>query len=158
MPPPLILDPATLDFDHILADRAAIERINPHRHEFALLDAVILCDSQRGLFAGYYDVRPDAWWVRGHIPGRPLLPGVLMIETAAQLASYQYHTHFRDAGGFLGFVGVDAVKFRGSVQPPARFVVVGRALELKRRRMICAVQGFSGTQLVFEGQITGMLV
>lgn len=157
MPPPAILDPATLDLSQVVADREEILRVNPHRHEFALLDAIVYCDPENSIFAGYHDIRPDAWWVRGHIPGRPLFPGVLMIETAAQLASYLSH---RTLGlkGFIGFVGVDRVKFRGTITPPARFLVVGRGKSLKPRRIICDTQGFVDNTMVFEAEITGMPV
>jgi 3-hydroxyacyl-[acyl-carrier-protein] dehydratase len=157
MPPPLILDPAQLDFSNLIADRAQIERINPHRYEFCLLDGVVFLDTQRAIYAGYHDVRSDAFWVRGHIPGRPLFPGVLMIEAAAQLASYLYRQVF-PGPGFLGFVGVDAVKFRGTVTPPNRLVIIGRGRELKPRRMICESQGFVDQTMVFEAVITGMPV
>jgi len=157
MPPVPFLDPAQLDFTQLAADRAEIQRINPHRFEFALLDGVVYLDVERGLYAGYHDVHSEEFWVRGHIPGRPLFPGVLMIETAAQLASYLYHRLFPGAG-FLGFTGVDNVKFRGTVAPPCRFVIVGKAIQMKPRRMICASQGFVGSTMVFEGEITGMPV
>jgi len=157
MPPPLILDPSALDFSRPLALRADIERVLPHRHEFALLDAVLTLDLERGIYAGYHDVRPDAFWVRGHIPGRPLFPGVLMIEAAAQLASFVHARLFPDAG-FLGFTGVDEVKFRGTVQPPCRLVMIGRAKQVRPRRMICQTQGFVGTTMVFEAEITGMSI
>ena len=127
-----------------------VERVNPHRYEFALLDAVLLVDAERRVLAGYHDVREDAFWVRGHIPGRPLMPGVLMIEVCAQLASYAYHHAFPDRG-FLGFGGADAIKFRGAVQPPARFVIVGRMKELRPRRMVCEMQGFVDDTMVFRG-------
>jgi 3-hydroxyacyl-[acyl-carrier-protein] dehydratase len=157
MPPPAILDPAKLDFSTLLADRAAIERVNPHRYEFALLDGVVYIDQAQGVYAGYHDVRADAFWVRGHVPGRPLLPGVLMIEAAAQLASFLYHQVFPEMG-FLGFAGVDDVKFRGVVAPPCRLILVGRGLQIKPRRLICASQAFVGSTMVFEGTITGMPV
>lgn len=157
MPPPVILDPATLDLDQPIADRARIAELLPHRHEFALLDAVVLCDVDRHVFAGYVDVTNDAWWARGHIPGRPLFPGVLMIESAAQLSSYVFR-QVVDTDAFLGFTGVDGVKFRGTVEPDCRFVIVGRGKQFKARRMITDVQGFVGHALVFEGQITGMPV
>ncbi len=157
MPPPQILDPTTLDFSNLLADRAEIARVNPHRHEFALLDGVLFLDTAQGVYAGYHDVREDAFWVRGHVPGRPLFPGVLMIEAAAQLASYLYHRLFPNMG-FLGFTGVDDVKFRGVVAPPCRFVIVGRGIQMRPRRMLCASQGFVGSTMVFEAVITGMPV
>jgi 3-hydroxyacyl-[acyl-carrier-protein] dehydratase len=157
MPPPVILDPSTLDLSRLLADREEIMRVNPHRHEFALLDGIVHWDLDNLVFAGYHDVRDDAWWVRGHIPGRPLFPGVLMIEAAAQLASYLTH-RILGLEGFTGFAGVDKVKFRGVIIPPARYVIVGRGKQIKRRRTICETQGFVGNTMVFEGEIIGMPV
>lgn len=157
MPPPAILDPASLDFTNLLADREAIQRVLPHRHEFALLDGVIMCDRQRGVFAGYHDIREGAWWARGHIPGRPLFPGVLMIEAAAQLASFLAHSVW-EGQHFVGLTGVDETKYRGTVVPPCRLVLVGRALEIRSRRIRCAIQGFVGNTMVFECVITGMPV
>jgi 3-hydroxyacyl-[acyl-carrier-protein] dehydratase len=157
MPPPAILDPSRLDFSRLIASREEIMRLNPHRHEFALLDGIVYCDPENSVFAGYHDVQADAWWVRGHVPGRPLFPGVLMIEVAAQLASYLTH-RILGLRGFIGFAGVDKVKFRGAVAPPARFVIVGRGKQVKRRRTVCETQGFVGDTMVFEGEITGMPV
>ncbi|MFN0134600.1 MAG: 3-hydroxyacyl-ACP dehydratase FabZ family protein [Phycisphaerae bacterium] len=157
MPPAAIIDPSSLDCSKIIVDREAIMRTNPQRHEFQLLDAIVHDDRSTSTFAGFHDVKPDAWWCRGHIPGRPLFPGVLMIESAAQLASYFYHQCYPEVG-FLGFAGVDAVKFRGAVLPPARFLLVGRGLSVKPRRVIIELQGFVDNQMVFEGVITGMPV
>lgn len=155
MPPPAILDLATLDFANPIADREEIMRVNPHRYEFALLDGIVHVDLDNCTFAGFHDVREDEFWVRGHIPGRPLFPGVLMIETAAQLASFLTH-RVLPGGGFVGFAGVDGVKFRGAVTPPSRFVVVGRGTQVKKRRTVCEMQGFVDDTMVFEAKITGM--
>ena len=157
MPPPPILDPSGLDLSTLIAGPEQIEQVNPHRYEFRLLDGVVRLDPSASVFVGYHDVRPDAFWVRGHIPGRPLFPGVLMIEASAQLASYAHHSVF-PTKEFLGFIGVDAVKFRGVVQPPARFVIVGRGKTMKPRRMVCEMQGFVDGTMVFEGEISGMTV
>lgn len=157
MPPPVILDPATIDLDQVLATRENIKAVNPHRFEFQLLDAVVHVDLENRIFAGYHDIRADDWWVRGHIPERPLFPGVLMIECAAQLASYLSESVLK-TGRFLGFAGLDEVKFRGAVTPPARFLIVGRARELRARRTVCEMQGFVDATMVFEAVITGMPV
>lgn len=161
MPPAAFIDPAQLEQANVLIDRGGVAEINPHRHEFHLLDAVLElpgAESDQKMFAGFHEVTADAWWTRGHIPGRPLFPGVLMIETAAQLASYLYTTYFAKSGQFLGFTAVDNVKFRGVVEPPCRFYVVGRATQVKPRRVVCDTQGFVNGTLVFEGTITGMPV
>ncbi|MCG3128877.1 MAG: 3-hydroxyacyl-[acyl-carrier-protein] dehydratase FabZ [Phycisphaerae bacterium] len=158
MPPPVILDPATLRDAPCLVSKSGIGELNPHRHEFALLDGIVHKDLPSGIIAGYMDVRTDDWWVRGHIPGRPLLPGVLMIEAAAQLASFGTKLLGPDEVGFVGFGGLEQVKFRETVEPPARLLIVARVRELRPRRTIWDTQGFVGTKMAFEAVIIGMRV
>ena len=98
MPPPLILDPARLDFSHPIAGPAEIERINPHRHEFRLLDGVVLLDLEHAVYAGYPDIRPDALGVRGHIPGGQLFAGVGRIEPAGQPARFLFRNVLAEVG------------------------------------------------------------
>src|SRR5689334_22397880 len=93
MPPAYHVDPGSLDLGRVLADEDAIRRVNPQRFEMAQLTAIVSVDPERHLIAGYKDVRPDEFWVRGHMPGWPLLPGVLMCEAAAQLCAYYIATH-----------------------------------------------------------------
>ena len=93
MPPPALLQPSSLDFSHLVADRDEIMRINAQRFEFQFLDGIALFDMEQKLVVGFHDVHSDAWWARGHVPGRPLFPGVLMIEVAAQVASFVYRPH-----------------------------------------------------------------
>ena len=92
MPPKVHFDLATIDPAHVLADREAIRKILPQRFEMEQLDAIVHLDGAAGLVVGYKDVRHDEFWVRGHMPGYPILPGVLMCEAAAQLCSYQIAT------------------------------------------------------------------
>ena len=157
MPPPAILDPSTLDFSKVLITREQIRVANPQRFEFELLDGLVYADQAALTYAGFHDVKADDWWVRGHVPGRPLFPGVLMIEVAAQLASYVGRTLFSEIP-FFGFGGVDEVKFRGAVIPPERFIIIGKCIEARRRRVICSTQGFVKDTMVFEGLITGLPV
>jgi 3-hydroxyacyl-[acyl-carrier-protein] dehydratase len=158
MPPQLIFDPKAIDQSKVAISKEQIYQVNPHRFEFQQLDGIFFIDDQANVMAGYRDVRADEFWVRGHIPGRPLFPGVLMIEAAAQLVSYYVMTHVQQPG-FLAFGGVDEVKFRGQVAPGDRLLLIGRMVELRgRRRNIGAVQGFVGDQMVFEGLITGIFI
>jgi len=155
MPAQPFVDLATLDFEHPALTLEDIRKVNPQRFEFELLTAVLFIDEHNMRMAAYKDLTPQDFWVRGHIPGRPLFPGVLMIEAAAQMSSY-YITKARDGNKFVGFGGVDEVKFRGQVVPPCRFVLLGRMLEMRPRRAVCATQGFVDGKMVFEGRITGM--
>ena len=158
MPPEPFIDLETIDQSHIEATREQIGEVNPHRFEFQQLDGVFFTDHEALVMAGFKDIRADEFWVRGHIPGRPLLPGVLMIECAAQMISYFVITH-TNVDGFVGFSGVDQVKFRGTVKPGDRLILVVKMLELRgRRRCTGAAQGFVDGRMVFEGVISGMVV
>lgn len=150
-----LFDLASIDLAQVVADRSAIYQRLPHRYEFEQLDAIVHVDRNSYTGVARRDVREDEFWVRGHIPGRPLLPGVLMIETAAQLASY-LATELMVTDKFIGFARVDDVSFRGTVSPPATMYFVMKLVEHRTRRIVGDAQGFFDNRLVFEGRITGM--
>ena len=107
MPPELHLDLSKLDCGRVVADQEAIRQINPQRHEMEQLTAIVHVNREQHLIAGYKDVRPDEFWVKGHMPDYPLLPGVLMCEAAAQLCSYYTATEGLLQGDFIGFGGLE---------------------------------------------------
>jgi 3-hydroxyacyl-[acyl-carrier-protein] dehydratase len=156
MPPELHLSPDRLDLSKVLVDQEAIRRVNPQRFEMEQLTAIVHMDTEHHIVAGYKDVRPDEFWARGHMPGFPLMPGVLMCEAAAQLCAYYTATQGLLQGDFIGFGGLENVRFRGMVRPGDRLVLVGKALRLHRRQTIFNVQGFVGSSLVFHGDILGV--
>ncbi len=156
MPPELLFDPSQLDLGRIVVDREGIRRVNPQRFEMEQVDAIVLLDYQQQLVAGYKDVRPDEFWVRGHMPGYPLMPGVLMCEAAAQLCSYYVVTSGLLQGDFIGFGGLEDVRFRGVVRPGDRLIMIGKAKRLHRRQTIFNVQGFVAGAMVFHADVIGV--
>lgn len=155
MPPALLFDLSTIDLTRVVIDKDGILAQNPQRYEFEQLDAIVHQDLDNQVVVGLRDIKADEWWTRGHIPGRPLFPGVLMIEAAAQLAGF-FGKNALSTDRFIGFGGVDKVKFREAVVPPAKMYMIARAVEIRPRRIICEVQGVVDGRLVFEGQITGV--
>src|SRR5262245_7039911 len=133
MRPELILDPTALDFAKVLATREDLRATNPQRFEMEMVDGIVDFDGESHVIAGYKDVRDDEFWVRGHMPGFPLLPGVLMCEAAAQMASYYVAIAGLKVSDFIAFGGMENVRFRGTVRPGDRLVLVGKGVKLHRR-------------------------
>src|SRR3954452_17480544 len=156
MPPELHFDPTAFDFTKVVADQEALRKINPQRFDMEQLTAIVHMDTVNHVIVGYKDVRHDEFWVPGHMPGYPLLPGVLMCEASAQLCSYYSVSQGIVPGDFLGFGGMENVRFRSQVRPGDRLVLVSKGIKFHRRRVLFNVQGFVGTTMVFHADIIGV--
>jgi 3-hydroxyacyl-[acyl-carrier-protein] dehydratase len=156
MPPEIHLNPADLDLSRIIADQEAIRQVNPQRFAMEQINAIVHIDRERHIIAGFKDVRPDEFWVPGHMPGYPLLPGILMCEAGAQLCAYYTKTGGLLAGDFIGFAGMDNVRFRSPVHPGDRLVFICKGIKLHRRQTIFNVQAFVENKLVFHADIVGV--
>jgi len=155
MPPVLLLDLANIDLNHVIYNVEDIEKVNPHRYEMRLLDGVVHLDADAGIAVGFKEITENDFWARGHIPSRPLMPGVLMVEAAAQLASFTALHNIKEER-FIGFGGIEDVKFRGQVIPPCRLYILGKFIERRSRRFKFAAQGLVEGQLVFQATVIGM--
>ncbi|MDF1657658.1 MAG: beta-hydroxyacyl-ACP dehydratase [Verrucomicrobiales bacterium] len=154
-----IVDPATITTDNVAVTKEEILALNAQRDEFEQVDHLVSIDLEEGLAVGIKSQQPDEFWTRGHIPGRPIMPGVLMIEMAAQISSVIYHLKFETGGKkFFGFGGVNKVKFRGSVEPGNDLIMVVKATKLRSRMAIFEAQGFVDGAMVFEGEVTGIVI
>ncbi|QDU55461.1 3-hydroxyacyl-ACP dehydratase FabZ family protein [Aeoliella mucimassa] len=154
-----LLDPQSIDLDNVLAGIEEIRKYNPQRYSMEQLTAIVYDDPDAGLVAGYKDLKESEFWVSGHMPGMPLMPGVMMCEAAAQLSTYQVQRHGALQAGMLGFGGLDKVRFRGIVRPGDRLVIVSKRLALRPRMMIrCAFQCFVEQNMVCEGELVGVSI
>jgi 3-hydroxyacyl-[acyl-carrier-protein] dehydratase len=151
----LILDFSEYDLNTVVADIEQIRRYNPQRYEMEQLTAICYENLETKTCVGYKDLAPDEFWARGHMPGMPLMPGVIMCEAAAQLASYYSQRH-KLMEGVIGFGGLEEVRFRGLVRPGDRFVIVSRLLKIRRAILTCEFQCFVNQTLVCEGIIKGV--
>ncbi len=159
--------PPLLDFDSVdlstpLVDREILDRYLEQRGTFSLLDGILHEDPEEKLIVGYKEIRADDWWAPDHIPGRPMFPGVLQIEVAAQVSSYDYAAHRLDGevpeGIFIGFAGVENVRFRNQVVPDCRLIMATRLVKNSRRMFRYTAQGYVNREVVFQGDIIGVLV
>lgn len=154
-----IYDINKVDLRKIAIPKNEILNLNPQRYEFEQLDAVHFLDLEELIAVGSKTQQRDEFWAKGHIPGRPLMPGVMMIEMAAQLSSILFHKKFVTNGKiFFGFGGVNNVKFRGSVSPGSTYIMMAKALKMRPRIAVIQTQGYVEGKLVYEGDITGIVL
>ena len=96
--------------------RAEIEQILPHRDPFLLLDEVLEFEPGRRVVARR-QVRAADWWFAGHFPGRPVMPGVLIVEAMAQTGAVAVLLEEENRGRIAFFAGIDDCRFKRVVEP-----------------------------------------
>jgi len=103
-------------------ERAAIEAIIPHRDPFLLVDRIV--ELEPGVRArGTWEIHERLPFLAGHFPGNPIVPGVLMVESAAQVGAVCALTHPDHQGKFGVFAGIDEVRFSRIVRPGDTLVI-----------------------------------
>ena len=119
----------------------------PHRAPFLFLDEVVdLVPGESA--AGSWMLSGDEAFFEGHFPGRPTLPGVLMIEAIAQLGAYVVLQTERFAGKLPLFGGIDRARFRGQVTPGDTL-----RLEIEMTRLSARAGKGSGRALLGESVV-----
>jgi 3-hydroxyacyl-[acyl-carrier-protein] dehydratase len=133
------------------ADRTTRERILaavPQRPPFRFIDEILELDQEH--IVGAYRFRPDEYFYAGHFPGRPVTPGVILIETMAQtgvvafglyLGTVHWGLPLSEVSNMLAlFTNADDVEFNGIVLPGERVLVRGEKIYLRRRNMKAKVR------------------
>jgi len=146
-----------LDFEHPVYDIREIRRVNPQRHEMEQLTGIVYVNRERDEIVGFKDVTDREFWIAGHMPGFPIMPGIILCECAAQLAGFYARKFDIMQGDYLGFGGMNDVRFRYPVYPNSRLVIAARALKIKpKRRAEFEFQGYVGDRLIFHGEMIGV--
>lgn len=110
-----------------------VQQLLPHRYPFALVDRII--DYVPGeLAVGIKNVTFNEPHFQGHFPGRPLMPGVLIVEAMAQVGGIVLSQLPTAGGRLFVFAGIDKVKFRKPVVPGDQLIITTELLTLKRGR------------------------
>ena len=152
-----LVDLESLDLSRTVFTPEDTQRVLRQRGRFVLIDAVVHLDPETDFVVAYKDVRADDWWAADHIPGRPLFPGVLMVEACAQLGTFDFFERRPDFNPeFVGFTGIDRTRFRAMVEPDCRLYFVAKMKRVRNMMFSYACQGIVDGKVVFEGELTGM--
>lgn len=155
-----LVDLDSLDLTQTALPEERIRAILPHDHEWKMIDGVCHLDLEEGVIVGYKDWNEEPWWAAGHIPGRPLMPGVLLCEGGAQIATLllKLREGMPD-DQFVGLGGLENVRCRGQVEPPARVHFVSRVgVKSGNRIAKYPAAAYANGKLVMEMQLLGVLL
>lgn len=142
----------------VFLDINAIQKILPHRYPFLLVDKIIDLVPQERV-VGIKNVTANEPFFSGHFPGRPIMPGVLIVEAMAQVGGILLlNTEVDPSSKLVYFTGIDNVRFRKLVEP-------GDTLQfevelLKFRRSVCKMAGraYVAGELVCEAELMAAIV
>lgn len=129
-----------------------IQQLLPHRYPFALVDRIIdYVPGERAV--GIKNVTFNEPQFQGHFPGRPIMPGVLIVEAMAQVGGVVL-TQIPGFSGLCMFAGIDKVRFRRPVVPGDQLVMTVTLITVKRQRFgKMQARAEVGGQLVCEGEL-----
>ena len=147
------------DLNNVLFDIEGIREINPQRFEMEQLTAIVHIDEEVPGVVGYKDVGDDEFWARGHMPGFPLMPGVVQCEAAAQLGGFYARKSKVVGGDYLGFGGMNKVRFKKPVRPNCRLVLMAKLGRTRPGKLAqFEFQGWVEGELVFSGEMLGVAI
>ncbi len=155
--PGLLLDLSGIDLGARVKTRAEIEEWNPHRGHMSMLDWIVWEDPTRSRGIGLKHVGHDEFWVPGHFPGKPMFPGVLMVETGAQLACYLYISR-KTEKSLVAFLRIEHAAFRAGVKPGDDLYVLCDDVKVGRRSFLCDLQGLVNGKVAFDARVSGMMI
>ncbi|MBD0267775.1 MAG: 3-hydroxyacyl-ACP dehydratase FabZ [Cyanobacteria bacterium Co-bin8] len=151
-PEPDLLDSSEAETVKQTFSAEEIQALLPHRYPFALVDRIIdYVPGQRAV--GIKNVTFNEPQFQGHFPGRPIMPGVLIVEAMAQVGGIVL-TQIPGVNGLCVFAGIDKVRFRRPVVPGDQLIMTVELLAIKRLKF-GKMQGRAEVdgQLVCEGEL-----
>jgi 3-hydroxyacyl-[acyl-carrier-protein] dehydratase len=139
----------------VVLDRKGIEALIPHRDPFLLIDRVTELEPGVRCVAEH-DFTGEEWYLKGHFPGNPIVPGVILTESMAQTATVGAMSlpEYKDGIGL--FAAIEEMKFKRLVRPGDTARFVAQVEKLRRGYGRVKVQTFVGDELAAEGVVIAL--
>jgi len=134
-----------------------IQKILPHRYPFLLIDKVLELEEGKRCKA-LKNVTVNDYFFRGHFPGRPVMPGVLIVEAMAQTAGILILCRKENAGKLAYFMGIDNVRFRKTVVPGDQLILEVDVIKIRSKTGIASAKAYVDNKEVAEAELMFSLV
>ncbi|MBI1871077.1 MAG: 3-hydroxyacyl-ACP dehydratase FabZ [Chlamydiae bacterium] len=142
----------------VLLDNVAIQNILPHRYPFLLVDRILEMDDETGKVIGLKNVTLNESFFVGHFPGHPVMPGVLIIESMAQVAGVLLLSKAEQKGKLAYFTAIDNARFRKVVVPGDQLRMEVQLTRCRSKTGVVQGKAFVGDQLAAEADLMFALV
>ena len=131
-----------------------IMNIIPHRDHMLLVDETECIDGEAH---GKYHVTGEEFFLKGHFPGNPVVPGVILCEILAQSACVLLEDKLED-GKLPMYTGLNNVKFKSPVRPGDTFVTRCRITRARHPFYFCSGEGYVGDTLCLKADFSFAIV
>jgi len=140
----------------MMIDINEIMQLLPHRYPFLLVDRVLEFELSKRV-VGIKNVTSNEPFFVGHFPGKPIMPGVLIVEAMAQTGGILAFKSFPEMKGSVLFIGIDNARFRRPVIPGDQLKMVVNVVKHKREIWVFEGKTYVGDEMVAEAKIMAML-
>ena len=131
-----------------------IKKFLPHREPMLLIEEAYM--DENGLAHAKYTIKEDEFFTRGHFPGNPVVPGVILCEIMAQSCAILVKDEI--PGNITLYAGIDKVRFKNSVRP-GDTVEVEATLDVHRANIyICSAKLSVGGKMCVRGELSFALL
>lgn len=133
-----------------------ILRLLPHTYPFLLVDRIVQFEKERRI-VGIKNVTYNEPFFPGHFPGRPIMPGVLIVEALAQAGGILAFKSFPEKRGSVLFLGIDGARFRRPVVPGDQMRLEVIVIRRKKEVWVFDGKAYVGDEVVAEARIMAAL-
>ena len=134
-------------------NREEIMNVIPHRDDMLLLDEA--WTDEEGIAHGKYTVRGDEWFLKGHFPGNPVVPGVVLCEITAQASCVLIRNEIKGRTPY--YAGIDKVRFRKMVRPGDTLEITAKLMLSKMNVFVVSGEGKVNGETAVSGEFTFIL-